>query len=216
MRTEFEFAESVVADGSSVTAIEWLLRSYETSAEWKATATDVYFSVNGDSNVARNRVAGIVRSYFVETPLIPENVRRWGKSDIETVQVSPPNISDSNATYVDWVYIADFLLLHCSTVTEELEEENQRRETEFQNALRSYKLRLAVVDAREAVRRDAQASEKEILETLKILHPEASLATIKEARKLEKFNVVTPQPREPQPSPLLRYKPLYFLGINGR
>lgn len=202
-------------DTSATTPIQWLLRSYETSREWKDKAKDVFFSVNGDSDLARNRVAGIVRNYFIENKnrLEPEDVGRWkdGENVAEKVRVVPPTVTESNSTYVDWVYIADFLLLPFVSLQEALDAENQRRETEFDNAMRSYKKRLAVEDAREAVRSGSLPSDAAILESLKIHHPDASLATIKVARKLEKENAIEPKAREPKKSaPMPPFKALYF------
>ncbi len=213
-----EPTETDDAPGASATPIQWLLRSYETSVEWKAKAKDVFFSVNGDSNLARNRVAGIVRNYFIENKnrLEPEDIGRWkdGENVVEKVRVVPPKISESNSTYVDWVYIADFLLLPFISPQDELDAENQRRETEFDNAMRSYKKRLTVEDARESIRRDSLSTDAAILESLKSRHPDASLAAIKVARKLEKENVLEPKAREPmKPAPMPPFKPLYFPSV---
>ena len=63
----------------------------------KAKALKVFLSVNGDSNVARNRMASQVRKFFEDTNLEPEDVQRWkkGVDEIETVRVVPPKISGS-------------------------------------------------------------------------------------------------------------------------
>ena len=203
------------SEGSATasTPIRWLLRSYQTAVEWKAIAKQVLFAVNGDSNVARNRVANTVRSYFIEKPLEPEDVERWKDREnaTEIVRFVPPKITVSNATYVDWVYIADFLLLACVSVSDELEAENQRRDTEFDNAMRSYRKRLAVEDAREAIRHDPLATDKAITESFKDRHPDISEAAVKMARTLEKTKAVEPKAREPlKAEPMPRYKPLYF------
>ena len=218
MQEELYSSEPMETDDTpdaSATPIQWLLRSYETSVEWKAKAKDVFFSVNGDSNLARNRIAGIVRNYFIENKnrLVPEDVGRWkdGENVVEKGRFVPPKISESNATYVDWVYIADFLLLPFISLQEELDAENQRRETEFDNAMRSYKKRLAVEEAREAIRHDSLSTDAAILESLKSGHPDASLAAVKVARRLEKANVLEPKAREPvKAAPMPFYKPLYF------
>lgn len=212
-----ESIATVSSPGSVSTPIQWLLRSYRTADEWKRKAKDVLFAVNGDSNVARNRVASIIRSYFVDTKLKPEDVERWKPRENakETVRVVPPTITVSNATYVDWVYIADFLLLACCSVTEELEAENQRRETEFDNALRSYRKRLAVEAVCEVIRQGSTATDKAIVESLKELHPDISEAAVKIARKLEREKIVEPKAKEPQRAePMPPYNALYFPRVN--
>ena len=58
------------------TPIEWVARSYESAEQWKKQAREVFFSVNGDSNIARNRVAAMVREYFIALPTEPEEDRK--------------------------------------------------------------------------------------------------------------------------------------------
>jgi len=213
LQNELDFTESPASDHLSCSVLEWVARTYETMEEWKAKAKDVFFSSNGDSNLSRNRVASIVRSHFLETPPKPENVQRWktGFEEIEAIHVLPPKVSASNSAYVDWLYIADYLLLACASPTEQIDEENQRRETEFQNALGSYKIRSIVHDACGKMRNDTTISDNEILVDVQKENPKASMANIKEARRLEKGKVLHNAPKEPIPAePMLRYTPLYF------
>lgn len=211
MQTELEFTDLAALDGLSVSPVEWLLRSYDSFVEWKSRARAEYVALNGDSHAARNRVAWIVRNYFTETQLTQEEVGRWKDSEIVTIRMLPPNITDSNATYVDWSYIADVLLLHCAAQHEDIDKENQRRETEYLRASNSYKLRLAAEEAQEAIRRSPQASDDAILESLTKLHPDASVATIKEARRREKAKTILPKVMQPQRSQSIApFVPLYF------
>ena len=138
------------SDQSTVTALEWFARSYESMEEWKGKAREVFFSLNGNSEVARNRVASMVRFYFVETPPKSEDVKRWkqGSDETETIHVVPPKISASNSAYVDWGYVADYLLLACAALSDVLDAENQLRETEYRTAFDSFKIRTMVHDAR--------------------------------------------------------------------
>lgn len=204
---------------AGVTApIQWLLRTYQTADEWKRKARDVFFTVNGDSNVARNRVASMVRSYFVDTKLEPEDIQRWktGENAKESIRVVPPKITVSNATYVDWIYIADFLLLPNCSPTEELEAENQRRDTEFDNALRSYRKRLAVEAAYEIIRSGSTATDKAIADSLSETHPDVSEAAVKIARKQAREKIVEPKSKEPQRAePMPPYDALYFPRVNA-
>jgi hypothetical protein len=186
------------------------MRTYETAEKWKSKARDVFYSANGDSNLSRNRVAATVRQHFVKTPPQPEDVERWneGFEKIETVHVAPPKVSDP--AYVDWLYLADYLLLACASPTEEFDEENQRRETEFRAVLDSYKLRMVVHDAREIMRQDGTLKNKDVLGAVKKTHPNAKDANVVQARKLEKNNVLHAPPVKPVPSqPMPLYTPLY-------
>ena len=203
------------SDPSSISAADWIARSYESMEEWKKRAREVFFSVNGDSHIARNRVAAIVRTYFVETPPQAEDVKRWkkGVAEIETIRVSPPKISASNSAYIDWLCVADLLLLGCGSTGDRLDEENQKRENEFRLVHDSYRIRKTVYDARTELRKNPNAAESELLRSLTEKHPKAALAHIKEAKKLERSNVRHTPPKEPVPSsPMPRFKPIYFQG----
>ena len=138
------------SDQSTVTALEWFARTYESMEEWKGKAREVFYSTNGNSEVTRNRVAAMVRYYFVETLQKAEDVKRWKKGGKETdiIHVVPPKISASNSAYVDWGYIADYLLLACAALSDELDAENQLRDTEYRTAFDSYRIRTMVHDAR--------------------------------------------------------------------
>ena len=75
-------------EADSVEAIlKWIGRSYQTMEEWKLRGKEVFFSVNGDSNVARNRFASIVRAYFGETTLQPDKVSRWATGSTAITEV---------------------------------------------------------------------------------------------------------------------------------
>lgn len=213
MQNDLRFSDKRASDRMSETVLEWIGRTFESMEKWKVTARDVFFTSNGDSNVSRNRVASIVRTYFIDTPLSPEDVKRWNADfeKTETVRVSPPKVTQSNATYVDWLYISDYLLLACASLSEELEEENQRRETEYLGVMTSYKIRLVVHEARERMRNDSAWTDEDVLASVQDLHSKASMANIKEARRLEKADVLHDLPKEPVPAaPMPRYTPLYF------
>lgn len=214
-----EHSNQILLDGldspeqSTTTAIEWLARSYESMEQWKRTGKELFFSLNGQSDVARNRLASVIRKYFVETPPTAEDVRRWKRdsTEQETIRVTPPKISASNSAYVDWGYLADYVLLACAAVSEELEEENQKRALEYRQLLESYYIRLAVFDARTLIRTNPELNDDGVLTQLKMKHEKAALAHVKEARKLERNAVRYAPPKEPRESPEMnRYVPLYF------
>lgn len=213
MTQESELPHALTADRLSETVLDWLGRSYQTIEEWKAFARGVFFAANGDSNVSRNRVASLVRSHLLESSPTPASVNRWspGIEVIETVVVSPPKINASNAAYVDWLYVADYLLLACASPSEQLDEENQRRETEYQSVWGSYSIRLVVHAAREEMRRGAGLTDDECLAAIHSRHPKASMANIKEARRLEKTRTALEPPTAPiRAEPMRPYTSLFF------
>ncbi len=201
------------SEQSTVTAVQWLARSYESMEHWKRTGKEVFFSLNGESDVARNRLASIIRKYFVDTPPGAEDVNRWRRdsTETETIRVVPPKISASNSAYVDWGYLADYVLLACAAISEELEDENQKRTTEYRQSLESHNIRLAVFDARMILRENPNLNDDDVLTQLKTKHEKAAAAHVKEARKLERNNVRYAPPKAPRESPAMnRYVPLYF------
>lgn len=205
--------ESENTDSSSASAMEWIARSYESMESWKKTGRELFFSVNGQSDVARNRLAGVIRKYFVDTRLEVENLQRWknDSTERETVRIVPPKISASNSAYIDWALLADYVLLACSGVCEGLEEQNQIRATEFRQLLDSYNIRLAVYDARSIIRENPGISEEAVLAKLKLKHEKAAAAHVKEASRLERTNARHAAPSPPiEPPPMPSYISRYF------
>lgn len=211
MQNELEFTDGDEPDCTSVTPVNWLLRSYDSAVAWKSRARTEYISLNGDSDAARNRVAAIVRTYFTETQLTPEVVGRWIGNEVVKIRLLPPMVTDSNAAYVDWIFIADVLLLHCVADQDEIDKENQRRETEYLRAYNSYKLRIAIEEIQERIRSGQHSSDDALLKSIIAKHPDASIATIKEARRREKTKAMLPKAKEPLRSMHIPpFKPLYY------
>ncbi len=185
---------------------------------WKKRGKEIFLSANGQRQVSRNRLACEIRRYFVETPPKPEDVQRWtsdGKS-IETVRVVPPKINASNSAYIDWNYIADYVLLACSVMDEDFEAENQIRQDEYRSLYDSYVIRKSVHDARIAIRSNPKLDDDGLMEQLKKGNPKIALAHIKEARRLEKIDDRFKEPTAPEPSPPLEpYEPQYFPRPEG-
>ena len=197
-----------------VSPIDWINRSHESVEEWKRRAKEVFYSVNGESNVARNRVAAIARDYFLSLSPQPEAVQRWKKgcNEIETIMMQPPKVPASNAAYFDWVHIADFLLLACAAPDDE-SSENQTRDSEYRAVLESFRIRNIVFHARKALAANPKSSDDELIESLKSTHPTVALAHIKEARKLQKAGLPNSEPMEPSPpSHVPLFVPIYFRG----
>ena len=194
------------------TPVEWVARNYESSEQWKKQAREVFLSVNGESNVARNRVAAMVRDYFIGLSSEPEAVQRWKKgcNELESVIMQPPKVSTSNAAYFDWLHIADFLLLACASPNEDMPE-NQTRDNEYRAVLESFRIRNIVFVARKELVAQPEASDDEILASLRPAHPTVALAHVKEARRLNRSGATNTQPLEPaSPSHVPRFVPIYF------
>ena len=213
MLLKLDFDQAQTADRLSDSILKWIARSYESMEEWKTKAKNVFFFSNGESELSRNRVATMIRSHVIEAPQEPEEVRRWkvGLEEIETVKVSPPKVSASNSIYVDWLYVADYLLLACASQMEELDAENERRDAEFRNLKNSYTARSMVYEARKIMQQNHTLSDQEVLATIKKTFPDVVMANIKEARKQEKGDVRHIHPKEPiPPKPMPRYTSVYF------
>jgi len=194
------------------TPIEWVARSYESSEQWKRQAREVFLSVNGESNVARNRVAALVRDYFIGLPAEPEAVRRWKKGcdEIETIIMQPPKVSASNAAYFDWLHIADFLLLACASQNDDLPE-NQTRDSEYRAVLESFRIRNIVFHVRKVLTSALGVTDQEVLSLLEPVHPSIALAHVKEARRLERSGFPDNQPFElAPPSHVPLFVSIYF------
>lgn len=201
------------SDPTTDACMKWLTKNYESMEQWKNLARDVFFSVNGESNVARNRVASMLRSRFLSIDEQETVVTRWkeGLADSEQVAIPVPKINASNASYIDWVFLADYLLLACASLSDRLETENQKRESEFQLAEGSFALRSIIYAARRKMQQEAELSDEEILLQVRQEYPKAAMANVKEARKLErgKFKIQVPIAPK-QGTPLARYVSLYL------
>ncbi len=204
--------EILFSDSLSTGASEWLSRTFEVREEWKQRGQEIFFAVNGESNVARNRLAAIIRNYFLRTELAPETVHRWA-SDSRTpvpVQVAPPKITASNSAYIDWHAVADYILMPCSVMFEEIAAENQKREAEFRLVYDSYLLRVIIYHARMIIQNTPEITEDELLKKIQENNKDAAMAHVKEAKKLERGKSPLFLPKEPQrPSLLSRYTSLH-------
>jgi hypothetical protein len=161
----------------------------------------------------RNRLASVIRKYFVETPPVAEDIQRWKRdlTEQEMIRVTPPKISASNCAYIDWGYLADYVLLACAATSEELDEENQKRFVEYRQLLDSYNIRLAIFDARTIIRNSTCLNDDDVLAQLKAKYEYAAVAHVKEARRLERNGVRYAPPKPPRESPEMnRYCALYF------
>ena len=195
--------------GGNGEVLGWLARTYEVHQEWIRKARDVFFNSNGDSELSRQRLATIVRTYFIDQKPAPEEVDRWAGLLPVKEKVVPPKVTPSNASYYDWLKVADYLLLPCASLDDEYLAENQRRESDYQQSLGSYTLRMQVNAAREAIRENPADDEVKILAIIQEKHAKASLANVKEAKRLEAKGEPLRNPTEPKRvSEMPRYKSL--------
>jgi hypothetical protein len=207
------FDSSDTKESRTNNLLKWICRSYESTEHWKHKAKEMFFSLNGESDVSRNRFAAVLRGYLTENPPSDEVVELWDKDfkQIESVNVRGPKITASNSAYVDWCYIADYLLLGCAALSEDFEQENQKRLDEYRMLLDSFEIRLSVYDAFELIKNHSELKDDEVLIKLKVKHKDAALAHVKEARRCWRDNVDYKCPKPPRQSPpLARYLPLYF------
>lgn len=212
MQSEIDFETTTdAAKNSSV--IGWIARSYESMDEWNGKARAIFYASNGDSNLSRNRVASMIRSYFLETSLEAEAVKRWKPGIKEPVSetVFPPKVSASSSAYIDWLCAADYVLLACASLSDMLAAENQKRESEYQSVLGSYELRMVVYKARLEMKKSPKSSDEAVLSAVRLECPDAALANVKEARRLEKMGRKNEVPKKPEcANPMPRYVSIYF------
>lgn len=210
---ELAFEDAATSDRLSNRVLHWLARSYETLRQWRDRASDTYLATNGDSALARNRVAFDVRAYFLQGRLAAEKLDKWrpGFESLEEIEVAPPKVSPSNAAYVDWIRVADYLLLGVASPTEPLDRANQQRETEFQAAIGSWRIRQVVYSGATAIRADPELTDQDLLARIKKDQPAASMANIKEARRVSRDGHPLEAPQQPEAAAAMGpYQPLYF------
>ena len=132
-----------------------------------------------------------------------------------TVHVTPPTINESNAAYVDWLYVSDYLLICCGTARDDIDAENTQRRASFRPVQQSYALRRLVVLALEIMDKSPKIGDDELLAKLQAIDGDESLAsaaTIKEAKRWAKAAKKPMPPVKPTEPPEMRlYQSLYFL-----
>ena len=195
----------------------WVKRSYEASKKWEQLAVDVYREAEGDSCLARTILASSLRAYFVDGKPQAETIRRWkeGCDGQEELNIKPPKVGESNASYVDWLYVADYLLLPCSSLRDDFDELNTVRKSQYRALFQSFQLRSYVVKAIEILEERSRLSDEEIVDLLKSESGDddvkPSLATVKEAKRWTRADEKPRKIEAPvEPAYLGLYEPLYF------
>lgn len=193
--------DEILIDAPDGSVVGWLTRTYDIYQDWLKKAREIYFHSNGDSELARQLAAILVRSYFLEEKLTVEVVKTWSGQEQVDRKVAPPKVTASNASYFDWLRAADYLLLPCASVTDELQEENQRRENAYQVLFGSFTLRTQVNTARAIIRENSDLDDAAILDLVQQKYPAASLANVKDAKRLEAKREPMQVPVEPKRLP---------------
>lgn len=206
------FNEHEVSQDQATTVLEWIARSYQSLENWKKEAENIFYSLNGQSEAARNRLALKLRDYFSNETLSVEEVKRWNRNHtfIETVRVTPPKISATRLAYIDWCYVADYLLLSCAVESASILVENQRRANESRIMIASYDILCAIFEARKIINGDSGFSNQQVLKMVKKIKDCVTLTHIQEARRQERNCEPLVQPRIPPVSvPMARYTAIY-------
>lgn len=193
---------------------EWLQKDYQTGEYWKNVGKEIYLVANGDCALTRHRLADVLRRSISKLQPGPVTYQKWKDdfSEIEKVEIESPNISATNDAYVDWLRLADFLLLAAASTWPRLEEENMRRRAMYDQARRGYEARMIVKEIAEYLKEHPTVTDGDIQATLNKPNREVAQIHIAKAKQLIPHTAGREiSEREPEePSPLNRYTPLYF------
>lgn len=208
---------SVRSSDPTAAVLRWIAQSYESYRRWRERGREVYLACNGDSALARVRIAAELRQAVASPDAGPENDE---KSDalplLEAASAEAALPPPSRLPYVDWVLAADYVLLACREPFAALVQENTRRKEEYRRIWESYVRRRWVSAARKLMRSDPKRSTAEILASLKAKHPRITQANILEAQRQERAGVPLRKPVRPTRPRLLRpYSPVYFTDVTS-
>ena len=101
--------------------LDWITKDYETWEYYKNVGKELYLVSNGDSVLARYRLADVMRRSMSKLQPGPVKFEAWNSdcTEIITIEMNPAEISTSNEAYVDWLRLGG---LHaacgCRTVGE--------------------------------------------------------------------------------------------------
>ena len=112
--------------------VGWLYRDFESYENWKARGREIFLQVDGSSDGARKTLASDLCKYACGEKRKLVNVRNWREdlSEIVVHRVKPPDVSTSNCKEIEWLEIADYILLAASGGWEGIQIDNQRRSAE--------------------------------------------------------------------------------------
>ncbi|NMC21223.1 MAG: hypothetical protein GYA33_12485 [Thermogutta sp.] len=207
---------SVKSADPTAAVMQWIARSYESYRLRRERGREVYLACNGDSGLARMRVAAEIRQAAASAGPQPEGGEE--RPSLPLLEGAPTDATlptGSRLLYVDWVLVADYILLACREPFSALTQENTRRKEEYRRLWESYLRRRWVVAARKSMRSDPGRSAEEILAALKAKHPRITKANVLEAQRQERAGVPLRKPLKPSRPRLLRpYSPVYFTDVD--
>lgn len=164
---------------------EWITKDYITAEYWKDIGKELYLAASGDSNLTRHRLADVLRRSFSKLQQGTVTYERWNDdfSAIVKIEIDTPEIGTSNDAYVDWLRIADYLLLAAASTWPRLEEENQRRKTMYDQALRGFETRKAVMVVAEHLKANPESTDGDIQAAVNREGFEVAQSHVAQARK---------------------------------
>lgn len=203
---------SVKTADPTAAVLQWIARSYESYRRWRERGREIYLACNGDAGLARVRIAAEVRQAVASAD--PPSQGGEEPCDLPLLDGATADataLPASRLPYVDWVFVADYVLLACREPFAALIQENTRRKEEYRRMWESYVRRRWVIAARKLMRSDAGRNVEEILAALKVEHPRITKANVLEAQRQERAGVPLRKPFRPSRPRLLRpYSPVYF------
>lgn len=193
---------------------EWLTKDHPTSEYWKDIGREMYLVSNGDGVLARHRLADALRRSISKLQPGVVTYDKWNEdfSAIVKVEIKSPDISTSHEAYVDWLRIADYLLLAAASTYPRLEDDNQRRKTMYDQSRRGYESRAIVMAVAAYLQANPSATDGEIQTALDRDDREVAQIHIAQAKKITPHTsgreIIEREPEVPQQ--LNRYASIYF------
>ncbi len=216
MQEQIEFDS--VKTNDTATILGWLSRSFKVAEQWKQQGIEVYEEVGGDSDAARNRLASILRKYFVESKPTDEVVENWNndRTAVEEFKVIAPKVTSSSAVHHDWAFYADYLLLGCAS-SDRWNAINQVREAEYLSLAMSHKIRTNVFNAVNLLTENPKLTDEQVKASLIQMNGDSedesdkpAIAHVKEARRQIKSGTKIARPVKPVRAPLKPFESRYF------
>lgn len=190
---------------------EWLTKDCPSAEYWKEIGKELYLVSDGDCVLTRHRLADVLRRSISKLQPGPVTYEKWKDdfSEITKVEIESPGIGATNDAYVDWLRIADYLLLAAASTWPKLDEENQRRRTMYDQARRGYEARTIVKAVAAYLEEHPKAPDGDIQAALKHDVGQVHIAQAKKVTPHTSGREIVEQGPE-MPAQIERYKPLYF------
>lgn len=190
--------------------MEWISKDFESYSYWTNLGQEMFLFANGNCEVTRYRVADALRRSVTRQPPGQVQVQRWNDdfSSIVTIDVEPPAVTVANQLHVDWIRIADYVLLAAKDPFDRLDDENQRRKELGDWVTNSFEKRQLARKIKAFIAENPELSDDQVIEAMRKENKDVLKANIVLARKLADSNL-----DELEPTPLeaiAGYKSLYF------